>query len=115
MIAVDFPEGDSATALQDRRQAAVADCGDAAVIVFTDILGGMPFRTAALLAAERGNMEVVCGTNVQLLVEAVLERHDDDTPLTLLERILPGAREGLNVLTAIKPRASLTPDAGNGI
>lgn len=113
--AVDFPEGESAENLQSRLQEALAHAGAQGVIVFTDILGGMPFRTAALLAAGRDNMEVVCGTNVQLLVEAALERSEDDTPATLLARILPGAREGLNLLSALQPRSPTTPTADDGI
>lgn len=113
--AIDFPEGESANALHERLQAALMAAGDAPVIIFTDILGGMPFRTSAQLAAGRAHTEVVCGSNVQLLVEAVLERDEEDSPASLLERILPGAREGLNVLTAIKPRTPVTPDAGDGI
>lgn len=113
--AIDFPEGESANVLSERLQAAVDAAGGAPVIIFTDILGGMPFRAAALIAGKRAHTEVVCGTNVQLLVEAVLERDEDDTPATLLERILPGAREGINALSAIQPRSPANPDAGDGI
>lgn len=113
--AIDFPEGDSANALAERMQAAIDTLGEAPVIIFTDILGGMPFRTAAQIAANRAHTEVVCGTNVQLLVEAALERSEDSTPHDLLNQILPNAREGLNRLSAIQPKSPVTPDADDGI
>ena len=113
--AIDFPEGDNADALAARLHAAVEAAGDAPLIIFTDILGGMPFRSAATLAQNRPNIEVVFGTNVQLLVEAVLERGEEESPAALLERILPGAREGLNVLSARQPRTPANPDADDGI
>lgn len=103
--AVDFPEGASNSQLAENLQAALQAAGDAPVIIFTDILGGMPFRESALLAGKRAHTEVVCGTNVQLLVEAVLERGEDDTPAELLARILPSARDGLNTLSAIQPKS----------
>ncbi|MDO4776989.1 MAG: PTS mannose transporter subunit IIAB [Cardiobacteriaceae bacterium] len=111
---VDFPEGSSNTQLGADLKAALDTAGDEPVIIFTDILGGMPFRESALLAGNRPHTEVVCGTNVQILVEAVLERSEDDTPADLLARILPGAREGLNLLSAIQPK-SRQPDAEDGI
>ncbi|MDO5091700.1 MAG: PTS mannose transporter subunit IIAB [Cardiobacteriaceae bacterium] len=112
--AVDFPEGASNAQLGEALQAALDAAGADPVIIFTDILGGMPFRESALRAGQRADTEVVCGTNVQLLVEAVLERGEGETPAELLSRILPGAREGLNTLSAIQPK-SPQPDADDGI
>lgn len=111
---VDFPEGASNAQLGEQLQAALDAAGTDPVIIFTDILGGMPFRESALRGGQRADTEVVCGTNVQLLVEAVLERGEGETPAELLARILPGAREGLNTLRAIQPK-SPQPDADDGI
>ncbi|MGM1324970.1 PTS galactosamine/N-acetylgalactosamine transporter subunit IIA [Klebsiella michiganensis] len=55
-IAIDFPET-STTAL-------------------TDLLGGTPFRVASTLAMQKTGREVITGTNLQLLLEMVLDRDE---------------------------------------
>lgn len=112
---VDFPEGSSNNQLGEGLQAALDAAGDDPVIIFTDILGGMPFRESALLAEKRAHTEVVCGTNVQLLVEAVLERGEGEMPDALLARIVPSARDGLNMLSALTAKKSKQTDADDGI
>ena len=70
-IAIDFPET-STTALLEQ---AVSELDAKQDIVFlTDLLGGTPFRVASTLAMQRQGTEVITGTNLQLLLEMVLER-----------------------------------------
>ena len=40
------------------------------VYIFTDLLGGTPFKVSSELALENSNIEVLCGTNLPMLVEA---------------------------------------------
>ncbi len=75
VIAIDFPESSTTALLQAQCEAALAeiDKGDG-VVFLTDLLGGTPFRVASTLALRQSNREVVTGTNLQLLLEMVLER-----------------------------------------
>src|SRR5690606_35386097 len=48
-------------------------------MIFTDLLGGTPFRTAMLLASRHENVEVLTGTNLPMLIEAgVLRAAESD-------------------------------------
>ena len=59
----------------DRAWRAIAqlDCEDG-IVFLTDLLGGTPFRVASTLAMQKPGCEVITGTNLQLLLEMVLER-----------------------------------------
>ena len=73
--AVDFPDGKSTDELELELQEAVASCKQAGGVVFvTDILGGSPFRCASMMSMNAANMEVVTGTNMQMLIELLMER-----------------------------------------
>ncbi|WP_294615872.1 PTS galactosamine/N-acetylgalactosamine transporter subunit IIA [uncultured Gilliamella sp.] len=77
--AINFPDGMSSEELQQQLTKAVKECdkGDG-VIFFTDILGGSPFRQAAILSYELNNIEVISGTNLPMLLEMLLERDQLD-------------------------------------
>ena len=70
-IAIDFPES-STTALLE--QAVNELDGEEDIVFLTDLLGGTPFRVASTLAMQKRGREVITGTNLQLLLEMVLER-----------------------------------------
>lgn len=48
------------------------------VLIFTDLLGGTPFRIAMLVADEFENVEVMTGTNLPMLLEGTALRFTDD-------------------------------------
>lgn len=74
-VAIDFPETSTTALLTSQLEKAVAELGAQEDIVFlTDLLGGTPFRVASTLALQKAGREVITGTNLQLLLEMVLER-----------------------------------------
>ncbi|MFP2238966.1 PTS galactosamine/N-acetylgalactosamine transporter subunit IIA [Pseudescherichia vulneris] len=74
-IAIDFPETSSTALLTEQLVEAVNNLGCQQEIVFlTDLLGGTPFRVASTLAMQQPGREVITGTNLQLLLEMVLDR-----------------------------------------
>ncbi len=74
-IAIDFPEASTTALLTSQLEQAVGALDDREDIVFlTDLLGGTPFRVASTLALQKPGREVITGTNLQLLLEMVLER-----------------------------------------
>lgn len=48
------------------------------VLIFTDLLGGTPFRTSMLVATEFENVEVMTGTNLPMLLEGTALRFTDN-------------------------------------
>jgi PTS system N-acetylgalactosamine-specific IIA component len=74
-IAIDFPETSTTALLTSQLEQAVSQLDAEDDIVFlTDLLGGTPFRVASTLAMQKPGSEVITGTNLQLLLEMVLER-----------------------------------------
>ena len=71
------------------------------MVIFTDIIGGAPFRQAALLASSRENLDVVYGTTLHMLVEAVLEKDHCGDVRKLVADLLPAARDGIGSLSDI--------------
>ena len=93
--AVNFAEGDTPEALSEKLAKIVKLYDNNGVVIFSDIIGGAPFRQAVLLTQNRANSEVVYGTTLQMLIEAVLERGDNDDAQQLVAQLLPAAREGI--------------------
>ena len=44
------------------------------IIVFTDLQGGLPFKTAVELSVSRENVEIIAGTNLPMLAEVIMAR-----------------------------------------
>lgn len=74
-IAIDFPETSTTTLLTSQLEEAIRSLDAKHDIVFlTDLLGGTPFRVASTLALQKPGSEVITGTNLQLLLEMVMDR-----------------------------------------
>lgn len=78
-VAINFPDGMSTDEFEIQLREALmsVDQGDG-VIFLTDILGGSPFRLAAMLSFASNKAEVITGTNMPLLLEMLLERENLD-------------------------------------
>ncbi|MGL4796844.1 MAG: hypothetical protein ACRC1Y_02345 [Paraclostridium sp.] len=46
------------------------DGEDRKIYIFTDLVGGTPFKVSSELTLEYSNIEVLCGTNLPMLVES---------------------------------------------
>ncbi|MEM0553434.1 MULTISPECIES: PTS galactosamine/N-acetylgalactosamine transporter subunit IIA [Aeromonas] len=75
VAAIDFPESSTTSKLEHQLAEAISavEQGDG-VVFLTDLLGGTPFRVASLLSMDAPKREVITGTNLQLLLEMLLER-----------------------------------------
>ena len=74
-IAIDFPETSTTALLTSQLEQAIEQLdGEEDIVFLTDLLGGTPFRVASTLAMLKPGREVITGTNLQLLLEMVLER-----------------------------------------
>ena len=76
-VAIDFPEASTTALLTQQMEEALSRLDPLEDVVFlTDLLGGTPFRVASTLAMQKPGREVIAGTNLQLMLEMVLERDD---------------------------------------
>lgn len=48
------------------------------VVIFTDLLGGSPFKTSMIVASEYENVETITGTNLPMLLEGTALRFTED-------------------------------------
>ena len=92
-IAIDFPETSTTALLTVQLEQAVNALDAQDDIVFlTDLLGGTPFRVASTLAMQKPGREVITGTNLQLLLEMVLEREGLNSEAFRLQALECGHR-----------------------
>lgn len=71
---------------------------DLEVVVFTDLLGGTPFKTAAVQAFEQPGIVVVSGTNLPMLIEGVMIRLGTESAQGLVDQLLQTGKEGIQSL-----------------
>lgn len=65
------------------------------VLIFTDLLGGTPFRTAMMAASSFENVEVLTGTNLPMLIEIGLMRTFENDVKALATRAVEVGTEGI--------------------
>ncbi|UJF24055.1 PTS sugar transporter subunit IIA [Suttonella sp. R2A3] len=110
---INFSEGMSGDDFSAALNKAVESLGESPVLCLTDILGGTPFRECAKIAMAREDCEVISGANVQMLVEATMEREDEADVHTLATMLVESAREGLTTLSEqSQQKKSHTSDDG---
>lgn len=72
LMAVDFEESMGSEDLKEKLTKEIESDQEETVVIFTDIAGGTPFNQSVLLRNGNDNIEIVAGTNLPILVEAVL-------------------------------------------
>ena len=65
------------------------------VIVFSDLLGGTPFRTAMVIASAFDNVEVLTGSNLPMLNEVGLLRKFESDVKALASQAVNTGKEGI--------------------
>ncbi len=70
---------------------ALKDCEG--ILVFSDLLGGTPFRTAVEVGFPRGNVNVIAGTNLPMLAEIAMERKFEDDLEALTQSAMETGKE----------------------
>ncbi|TCJ95865.1 PTS system N-acetylgalactosamine-specific EIIA component (Man family) [Volucribacter psittacicida] len=87
---VDFTEDLTTDQLEQKLREACAevDTGDG-VLFLTDLYGGSPTNRAANIILTTPNTELICGTNLSMIINAALER-EELTLAELTEALLSG-------------------------
>ena len=74
-VAVDFPQEDSPEDLAKNLATAMDSLKDCeGILVLSDLPGGSPFKTAVEVGFPKGNVSVIAGTNLPMLIEMNLMR-----------------------------------------
>lgn len=111
LFCVTFPESDSTEDLQKKLRAAI-ESAEGEILVLADMVGGSPFKEAVVLRAampER-RIEVVSGTNLPMVIAALLER-DGEQLHSFVSHLLEGAKFAIKQYS---PAAAVTaPDDGD--
>lgn len=90
-VAVDFEATDSVEDLAKKLTDAMDSLSNCdSILVLSDLAGGSPFKTSVEIGFPRGNVEVVAGTNLGMLVEINLTR-------TFIEDVKDLANSAVNV------------------
>lgn len=72
---VDFESNDSVEMLENKLNQAfdsLKDCDG--ILVLSDLIGGSPFKTSTVIGMPKGNVEIIAGTNLPMLIEVNLMR-----------------------------------------
>lgn len=72
---IDFTISTSTDELKEEMKKKVnsfSDCDD--ILILCDLVGGTPFKTAALIATEKTNLKVIGGANLGMFIEAIFGR-----------------------------------------
>jgi PTS system N-acetylgalactosamine-specific IIA component len=90
---VPFYEEDSLETFEDNMGKSIASLRENTdgVIIFTDLMGGTPFRTAMVKASEYDKVEVITGTNLPMLIEIGLGRtYSEDVEALAMQAVQVG-------------------------
>ena len=85
------------------------------VLIFTDLIGGTPFKTAYTIAHGRSELAVICGTNLGMLLEANLAREDGGSLQDLARSIVEGGKDQIIFMEKIETAPQDDWEEGDGI
>lgn len=96
---VNFEETDSQEILEKKIRQSIKGlkCEDN-LLFLTDLVGGTPFKTSAIISAEFTSTGVVGGVNLPLLLEILLHREDMDAS-QLVKKAINYGKEGINTFS----------------
>jgi len=101
LTAIDVDESSSPELVQSQLVQKLQQCGDQdTFLVLTDIYGGTPWRTAALLAdtpAWNGRIAVLSGMNLAMVLEASISVEQTVSLRSLAERVIQVAYQDIQM------------------
>lgn len=114
LVAIDFEESMSSDTLRDELVSQVKSINESeAIVIFTDIAGGTPFNQSVLLKNENDNIEVVAGTNLPILIEAVLSQESDVD--SLLSKLIDSGKNNIKKYENKKSKKTQHFESDDGI
>lgn len=94
---VDFESSDSVETLEDKLNKAFDSLKDCeGVLVLSDLIGGSPFKSSTIIGLPKGNVEIVAGTNLPMLVEINLVRTFENDVHRLADQAVETGKNMIN-------------------
>ena len=114
-VAVDFPEGDTPDNLAKQYNAAIDSFNDCeGVIIFSDLAGGSPFKTAVEVKMQRKEkIEVLAGTNLGMILEIATARTFMDDMEAITNMAVSTGKD--QVIRFVLAERNDEPSEGDGI
>lgn len=101
--AVDFPDGDTKTELEEHIREGLESLKDMDhILVFCDLLSGSPFNTVIMEAMKDERLTVYYGVNLGMLVETLVNLETGMSLEEIKGRVLECGREQLGVFAPEK-------------
>ena len=113
--AVDFVEGHGEEELTNGLKNAIEDLLQTCdgVLVMTDLVGGSPFKMAAMLSVGYPNVRVLGGTNLGMLLETKFMSQYSDDVQALAEGAINTGKECMTLfdVSSLAPKAEVEEDS----
>ena len=101
-VAVDFDGEGTEKITKDLQNALDKLKSCEGIIVFSDLLGGCPFKTAVTLSQGMNNVKVIAGTNLSMLCEIALSRTMVNDLDALVSSALSVGKDGVQVFETVE-------------
>ena len=101
-VAVDFDGEGTEKITKDLQNALDKLKNCEGIIVFSDLLGGCPFKTAVTLSQGMNNVKVIAGTNLSMLCEIALSRTMVNDLNALVSSALSVGKDGVQVFETVE-------------
>lgn len=96
VVAVPLLEGEGLEELKEKVNSAIDSVNDGnGVLVLVDLFGGTTMNVSALIAAERGDVEIVSGVNLPMMLHVLFEREDCSNLRELAEKAISAGKDGV--------------------
>ncbi|WP_054663807.1 PTS sugar transporter [Lacticaseibacillus camelliae] len=107
---IDFAEGMSDEELGHQLQAALTS---SPTLIFTDLVGGTPYKEAAKLSLSRQDLAVVAGCNLASLLETIFSNYDSLSEYA--DTLVNVTKQSAQVLDLSLGESEEDPEDGEGI
>lgn len=112
---VDFTEDVTPDMLEEKIKEKIDELNSGeGILIFTDIAGGTPFKTASVLSLENKNIKVISGTNLPMILETICER-ENSTAEELYRRAIETGKNEVKGFELKERKASNEDSEDEGI
>jgi PTS system N-acetylgalactosamine-specific IIA component len=115
---VAFQESEPLETLKSNLEQAVSELRNQnceGIVIFADLMGGTPFRTAMEFTVDDPSVEVIAGVSLTLLIEAVGARFTDSDLESAIANALEAGHQGMLNAKLPAKKTSADPSPGSGI
>ena len=114
---VPFLESDSIETLENNLRDAMKELQEKTegIVVFADLLGGSPFKSAMVASMDFENIEVVVGTNLPMLIEIAMLREFASSAQDVVTQSLTAGREAIQRVSLPTPHNEVVEEGIDGI